>query len=195
MSDLTTNPALAVWMAGALGAAQAQVTGARKLSGGAIQENWALDVLADGAQHALVLRRDAPATIGASRSRAQEYALLEAAHAAGVLVPRPVGFCDDAQVIGAPFAVLERVAGEGYGPKVVRDRALGGDRDALARAPPIRQRQRLHCCAAGWMIWARRMQDWNGRCGNARSTPPRRVMWSLRTGISAPATTWSMRRG
>ena len=134
MSDLTANPALAAWLATALGAAKAQVTAARKLSGGAIQENWALDVTAGGATHALVLRRDAPATIGASRPRAQEYALLAAAHAGGVRVPRPVGFCDDDQILGAPFAVLERVAGEGYGPKLVRDTTLGGDRDALAHA-------------------------------------------------------------
>ncbi|MCC5985254.1 MAG: phosphotransferase family protein [Rhodobacteraceae bacterium] len=143
MSDLTANPALAAWLAKALEADEARVTGARKLSGGAIQENWALDVATGGQDHALVLRRDAPATIGASRTRAQEYALLDAAHAAGVLVPRPVGFCGDAQVIGAPFAVLERVAGEGYGPKVVRDTALGGDRDALARELG-RQLARIH---------------------------------------------------
>ena len=143
MSDLADNAALAAWLAGAMGGAQAQVIGARKLSGGAIQENWALDVRVDAQDHALVLRRDALATIGASRSRAQEYALLATAHAGGVQVPRPVGFCDDAGVIGAPFAVLERVAGQGFGPKVVRDRTLGGDRDALARELG-RQLARIH---------------------------------------------------
>ncbi len=154
MSDLTANPALADWLAGVLGVAEARVTAARKLSGGAIQENWALDVAAGGKVHALVLRRDAPATIGASRSRAQEYTLLAAAHRGGVMVPRPMGFCDDAGVIGAPFAVLERVAGEGYGPKVVRDTSLGGDRDALVRHLG-RQLAAIHALAPdaeGWAI-------------------------------------------
>ena len=148
MSDLATTPALAAWLAGALGVAEARVTAARKLSGGAIQENWALDVEAGGKAHALVLRRDAPATIGASRPRAQEFALLAAAHAGGVMVPRPVGFCDDPGVLGAPFAVLERVAGEGYGPRVVRDTGLGGDRDALAHALG-RQLARIHALVPG----------------------------------------------
>lgn len=148
MSDLAANPALAAWLASALGVAEARVTGARKLSGGAIQENWALDVQTGGKAHALVLRRDAPATIGASRPRAQEFALVEVAHSGGVMVPRPVGFCDDMAVIGAPFAVLERVTGEGYGPKVVRDTGLGGDRDALARALG-RQLARIHALAPG----------------------------------------------
>lgn len=131
--SLMRNPALDAWLARALDLQGAQVVGADKLSGGAIQENWAVTVTAGGTTRRLVIRRDAPATIAASRSRAEEYALIAAAHRAGVRVPQPLGFCADASVIGAPFAAMAWVDGTGYGPKVVRDTTLGGDRAALGR--------------------------------------------------------------
>ncbi len=131
MTALVDNAALEAWLGETLGAGQAKVLSADKLSGGAIQENWALDVEADGEMHRLVLRRDAAATIDASRGRAEEHALLQAAFEAGVRVPRPIGFCTDPAPISAPFALVERVDGVGYGPKVVRDTKLGGNRDQL----------------------------------------------------------------
>lgn len=131
--SLTDNAALDAWLAMTLDLPGARVTAADKLSGGAIQENWAVTVTADGMLRRLVIRRDAPATIAASRSRAEEYAIIAAAHRAGVRVPEPLGFCDDPTVIGAPFAAMAWVGGTGYGPKVVRDTTLGGDREALGR--------------------------------------------------------------
>jgi len=131
--SLTDNAALDAWLATTLDLPGAWVTAADKLSGGAIQENWAVTVTADGMSRRLVIRRDAPATIAASRSRAEEYAIIAAAHRAGVRVPEPLGFCDDPTVIGAPFAAMAWVGGTGYGPKVVRDTTLGGDREALGR--------------------------------------------------------------
>ena len=131
--SLTDNAALDAWLATTLDLPGARVTAADKLSGGAIQENWAVTVTADGMSRRLVIRRDAPATIAASRSRAEEYAIIAAAHRAGVRVPEPLGFCDDPTVIGAPFAAMAWVGGTGYGPKVVRDTTLGGDREALGR--------------------------------------------------------------
>lgn len=131
--SLMNNAALDAWLAITLDLPGARVTAADKLSGGAIQENWAVTVTADGMSRRLVIRRDAPATIAASRSRAEEYAIIAAAHRAGVRVPEPLGFCDDPTVIGAPFAAMAWVGGTGYGPKVVRDTTLGGDREALGR--------------------------------------------------------------
>ena len=131
--SLLQNPRLDAWLAQALALRGAQVVAADKLSGGAIQENWAVTVAAGGASRRIVIRRDAPATIAASRSRAEEYALIAAAHRAGVRVPEPVGFCADPGVIGAPFAAMAWVDGIGYGPRVVRDTGLGGDRNALGR--------------------------------------------------------------
>ena len=131
--SLTDNAALDAWLAATLDLPGARVTAADKLSGGAIQENWAVTVTADGMSRRVVIRRDAPATIAASRSRAEEYAIIAEAHRAGVRVPEPLGFCDDPTVIGAPFAAMAWVGGTGYGPKVVRDTTLGGDREALGR--------------------------------------------------------------
>jgi aminoglycoside phosphotransferase (APT) family kinase protein len=143
VAALTGNPALEARLAALLGADRARVLSAEKLSGGAIQENWAIAVEAGGGTRRLVLRRDAPATIAASRSRREEFLLLRAAWEAGVRAPRPVGFCDDPGPLGAPFALMERVDGVAYGPKVVRDASLGGDRAALGRELG-RQLARIH---------------------------------------------------
>jgi aminoglycoside phosphotransferase (APT) family kinase protein len=110
----------------------AVIIDARKLSGGAIQQNWLIACDLGGQQRELVLRKDAAATIGASHSRAHEFALIEVAHAAGVLVPEPIAFCDDDTILGGPFAVLAKVAGVGLGPRIVKDASLGGDREQLA---------------------------------------------------------------
>jgi aminoglycoside phosphotransferase (APT) family kinase protein len=47
-------------------------------------------------------------------------------------VPAALAFCDDPQVLGGPFAVMAKVEGQGFGPKIVKDVSLGGDREALA---------------------------------------------------------------
>lgn len=153
MNSFVGNAALEAWLRGALKASEVKVERAEQLSGGAIQESWGLDVRADGTLHPLVLRRDAKGTIEASRSRKEEHKLVTAAWAAGVAVPRPVAFCEDHGVAGGPFALVERVTGTGYGPKVVRDVTLGGDREMLGRELG-RQLARIHAiepdpCLAG----------------------------------------------
>lgn len=145
---LAGHRALGAWIAQAMGAGAAEVLAAEKLSGGAIQENWLLDLSMDGRSRALVLRRDAPAGVAESRTRAEEFALLRAAHDAGVTVPRPVAFCAEAGLIGAPFALVEKVEGVAYGPRVVKDESLGGDRVALVAALG-RELARIHAIAPG----------------------------------------------
>jgi len=130
-------PALEAWLGATLGVGRVRIEEIRVLSGGAIQENWLLGcVLGTAAgteRRRFVLRRDSPAVIGSSLSRAEEFAVLEVAHEAGVLVPEPVGFCADPAVIGSPFALTGYVPGEALGARVVKDGRLGGDREALAR--------------------------------------------------------------
>ena len=121
---------LGVWLSGALGQ-EVTISHASKLSGGAIQENWLIDAVIDGAERPLVVRKNAAATLSVSHSRADEFALITVAHRAGVLVPEPVAFCDDASVLGGPFAVMAKVEGVGLGPRIVKDMALGGDRETL----------------------------------------------------------------
>ncbi len=123
---------LEAWLSRTLGA-PASVTATSRLSGGAIQENWLVEAVVGGEPRAFVLRRDAPATISASHDRETEFAVIRAARAAGVLVPEPVAFCPEPTVTGAPFALMGKVEGVGFGPRIVKDLALGGDREALTR--------------------------------------------------------------
>lgn len=125
--------ALAAWLGPALGAGSVRVDRVGLLGGGAIQENWALDVTIDGVGHALVLRTDAPTRVAVSWDRIQEYRILEAAHRAGVTVPEPVAACADPAVLGRPFSLMRRMAGEARGAKLVADPGLAEHGDALAR--------------------------------------------------------------
>lgn len=120
---------LEAWLATALGATTARVGEVRVLSGGAVQENWRLDVEVTGGaragQHSWVLRTDAAVRISLSLDRASEYAVLLAAHGAGVPVAEPIARCDDLSVIGAPFLVQALVPGTAQARKLVRDPAIG----------------------------------------------------------------------
>jgi aminoglycoside phosphotransferase (APT) family kinase protein len=132
--DEARRARLAAWLQGATGDPSLAVTAMARLSGGAIQQNWALDVVRNGAAEAWVLRTDNAATLAVSHGRAEEFALVRAAFAAGVTVPEPLFLCTDVQVIGAPFLVMRRVSGVAAGHRVVRSETLGGGRAACARA-------------------------------------------------------------
>ena len=122
------------WLAGATSDAALRIAAMQRLSGGAIQQNWALDVEMRGGSQAWVLRTDSAAVLAVSLSRAAEFALLQVAHAAGVTVAEPLLLCEDQAVIGAPFFVMRRVAGTALGPRVVKDATLGGGRGKMAAA-------------------------------------------------------------
>jgi aminoglycoside phosphotransferase (APT) family kinase protein len=130
------KPALEAFLAEAAGAGSAEVQDARPLSGGAIQENWLLEVDFDGGPEAgrqeFVLRTDSPSSVSVSLSRVQEFAVLRAAWQAGVCVPEPLWLDRDAGVLGKPFYVMRRVRGTALGHEIVRNLDLGGDRAALA---------------------------------------------------------------
>ena len=111
-----------------------EITDLRRLPGGAIQENWLLDIsVTDGewaGDHELVLRLDAASTVAASHGRAEEYVLLKEAHRAGVTVPRPcLSSAGDDAVLGRPFYVMHRIRGEAAGHRLVKQ----GPTEALVR--------------------------------------------------------------
>ncbi|WP_198670563.1 phosphotransferase family protein [Oceanicella sp. SM1341] len=130
--------ALEAWLAARAGAASARVSGLAKLSGGAIQENWALDVAFEGGSRpgglALVLRTDAPSGVAESLGRAEEFALFSAAHAAGVTVPEPLWLDAEGAVTGRPLFVMARVRGVAAGHLLVRAMAEGGAQGPAAGA-------------------------------------------------------------
>lgn len=124
------------------GAPAVAVRQAKRLSGGAIQENWWLQLQPAGAGVLdVVFRCDAASGVAESRSRAQEFALLQVAHEAGVTVPEPLWLGDDS--LGRDFFIMRKAAGVAAGYRVVKDPALGGDRELLAERIG-REMARLH---------------------------------------------------
>lgn len=104
---------------------------------------WSFDVrFGDGTTQQLVLRRD-PAGHQMQTSRRLEFALLEAAAGAGVVVPR-VRWCeDDGAALGMPFFVMDFVAGETLARRLLRDAEYAEARRALP-ADLARALARIH---------------------------------------------------
>jgi aminoglycoside phosphotransferase (APT) family kinase protein len=101
----------------ALEAKLGKVASARLLPGGASKEAWAVD-LADGIE--LLVRRASVGVIHRDTlSLEQEFRVLEAAHAAGVAVPRPVAYLGELD--GREAFAMERVRGETIGRRIVRN--------------------------------------------------------------------------
>ena len=96
------------------------------LAGGASKEAWAVDV--DG--EPLLVRRAAASVIHRhTLSLENEFAVLQAAHAAGVKAPRPLQYISD--LAGREAFVMERLEGETIGRRVVRREELAGARERL----------------------------------------------------------------
>jgi len=112
------------------------VAGVSRLPGGAIQENWALRIRLQGGSHPgerdWVLRTDSPSAVAASLTRAQEYAVLGVAHAAGIKVPEPISLCRDLSVIGRDFFLMERLFGVVTGHRLTKEQSLVPDGAVLA---------------------------------------------------------------
>ena len=110
----------------------AALVSAKRLAGGASMETWSVDLRVGDRAEALVLRRDMGANMSAyAIDRATEFALLQAACAAGVLAPRP-------RYLSPPGAerrwfLMDRLPGESVGRKVVRSPELAAAREGLAR--------------------------------------------------------------
>ena len=79
---------LAAWLQATIGVEHVRIVQAALLAGGAVQQNWRLDVEVAGAQragtHAWVLRTDAAASLDVSLDRVAEFRCIEAAHKAAM---------------------------------------------------------------------------------------------------------------
>lgn len=133
----TLKIALQNFIANASGAERVAISDAKLLTGGAVQENWLIHADLAGGRYDgpldVVVRTDSPsAGVAGSHTRAEEFALLKAAFAAGVTVPEPLWLCEDREVIGRPFFIMRRIAGTAAGYLLVKDGRYGGDRAALA---------------------------------------------------------------
>jgi aminoglycoside phosphotransferase (APT) family kinase protein len=135
MEDTLRN-ALETFIAREAQADQVEISETKLLTGGAVQENWLAKGKITGGQYAgdldTVIRTDSPsAGVAVSHSRAEEFALLKAAFAAGVTVPEPLWLCVGKAVIGRPFFVMRRVGGIAAGHLLVKDERHGGPRPQL----------------------------------------------------------------
>jgi aminoglycoside phosphotransferase (APT) family kinase protein len=111
--------------------------GLRRLAGGASREIWSVDVTIERAPGRsetlpLVLRKDPAGRVGDGGDRGTEFRVLRAAHAGGVAVPRVYWASSEPAVLGSPFFLMERVAGETLPRRLLRD-----ERYAAARAGMI----------------------------------------------------------
>src|SRR3954468_8702597 len=85
------------------------------LAGGASKEAWSVDA---GGEKLLVRRAAVGVIHKHTLSLEHEYAVLEAAYAAGVKAPRPIRYIPDLD--GREAFVMERLEGETIGRRVVR---------------------------------------------------------------------------
>lgn len=135
--EATSFAALEPWLARETGAERVIITNAALLAGGAVQQNWRLDVEVTGGpragSHGWVLRTDAAASLDVSLDRMSEFRCIEAAYKAGVKVAEPIAASNDLALIGRAFAIQALVAGNAQGRRIVRDPALPEFGDALAR--------------------------------------------------------------
>jgi aminoglycoside phosphotransferase (APT) family kinase protein len=104
----------------------------QRLAGGASQEAWAVDVAfePESAPLELVMRRDMGGVLSlVTLSRATEFAVLNAAFAAGVPVPRP--YFEPGSVAGKDAFFMQRVGGEAVGRRLVSEPAFAEARALL----------------------------------------------------------------
>ncbi len=130
--------ALCRYLARTLNASSVLIPRIELLSGGAVQENWSLDVeVVEGPKaglHRWVLRTDAAARLPVSLDRPGEFAVIRAVEQAGVRVAEPILECEEARIIGAPFVIQAFVGGSAQARKIVRSDTLPQFGDGLARA-------------------------------------------------------------
>jgi aminoglycoside phosphotransferase (APT) family kinase protein len=136
-----SRAALAQWLRAQTHADTLVIGAMTRLSGGAIQENWALSVDVTGGPYdgrqEWVLRTDSASSLAVSRSRAEEFALLDAVHAAGVAVPKPLWLAadpDEVRAVGRRLFIMQRLRGVAAGHRLTREAALVPDPDALAHS-------------------------------------------------------------
>lgn len=89
-----------------------------KLSGGAIQENWA--IASSEQDWAIVLRKNADTVVDASSDRAQEYQLLRRLFEFGIQVPEPLYFSAKDNFLNSDFFMMQKISGVTEGHKLVR---------------------------------------------------------------------------
>lgn len=125
---------LAGFLARELGADSVRIEGLRRLAGGSSREIWAFLAELNGPSGEqrldLVMRKDPPGRSDEG-ARDLEFRLVRAAHRAGVPVPRVHVACGDADLLGAPFYLMDRVEGEALPRRLLREPRYAATRAAM----------------------------------------------------------------
>src|SRR5438067_8921195 len=114
-SRRSTTAAMIADMREALQAMLGPISEPVLLPGGASKEAWAVDA---GGERLLVRRAGGGVIHRHTLSLRHEFEVLQAAHEAGVTVPRPVAYIEDLD--GREAFVMERLEGETIGRRIVR---------------------------------------------------------------------------
>ncbi|GIW43191.1 MAG: tyrosine protein kinase:aminoglycoside phosphotransferase [Candidatus Binatia bacterium] len=125
---------LARYLAERLRAEEVRVLRLERLAGGASRETWGVDaeVFTNGHKQQLdLILRSEPAGSRLPGQCQMEFHLLRRAAEAGVAVPAVLWVEADPEVVGAPFLVMERVAGETLPRRLLRDATYRDARRAL----------------------------------------------------------------
>lgn len=104
------------------------------LAGGASRETVFVEATIGDQPQKLVMRRDYPTQMNeAALTRSQEYRMMDAAYQHGVKVARVRWLCDDPEAYGLerPFFLMDYVAGESVGRKVITAPELAHAREVL----------------------------------------------------------------
>ncbi len=128
--------------------AQVQIEDAKPLSGGASRDTWLFTAVYGDQRERLVIRRDLPTQMfEQALTRAQEYAVMDAAYRHGVQVAPMRALCEDSRVLGAPFFVMSYRPGISIGTKVIQSPELAAARQVLPRQL-AEQLARIHAMPA-----------------------------------------------
>lgn len=114
---------LTPWLAATVGEGPVEVT---RYPGGQSNPTYRVDL--PGGSFVLRRKPFGP-LLPSAHAVEREYALIAALHPTGYPVPRPIALCEDAGVIGAPFYLMERVAG-----RTIWDGSMPGMTPAERRA-------------------------------------------------------------
>lgn len=109
----------------------ASLLSVKPLHGGACQENFKVELTLSGKPSTMALRSDAKTSLPGSIQRKAEYAVIQAAVAAGVKTPVARWLSPGLLREGADAYFLDWVSGEAIGRRVVRNPELAGARQKL----------------------------------------------------------------
>lgn len=128
MSAVTDLPGLdlariADWLPGVLPSAGTELS-AELIAGGKSNLTY---TVSDGTTSWILRRPPLGHVLATAHDMGREYRVMSALQGTGVPVPRMFAFCDDTDVLGAPFYLMERVAGMPY-RRATELAALGEER-------------------------------------------------------------------